>query len=204
MTTTVILVRHAAHDWLGCRLAGRGVDMELSSLGAAQAERLAAELGSRDVAAVTSSPRLRTRQTARPIARACRLPLLTAPEFDELNFGEWTGRSFDELQNDPCWWRWNLQRAQSRPPAGESMAELQERVVNGLTEIVTKHRGRCVVIVSHAEPIRVAVLHHCRMPLDDFARVPIDPASLTTLQFDGERGRVAIINETFEPTMVPA
>lgn len=204
MTTTIMLVRHAAHDLLGKVLAGRRLEVALNVHGAGQAERLAAQLAGRGVDEVRSSPRLRALQTARPIARACGVPVAIAAEFDEIDFGDWAGRACAELRDDWCWERWNSARAQSRPPGGESMAELQWRVVNGLIEIAAACPGKGVVVVTHAEPIRAAILHCRGLSPDDFARVAVDPASVTTFQFSGKRDRLMRENETCDAGRVPA
>jgi probable phosphoglycerate mutase len=183
-TTTIIFIRHAAYDGLGRMLAGRQAGVALNARGRQQAERLAGELAQQRIAQVISSPRLRARQTAEPIAAACALRLQIAADFDEIDCGEWTGRSFTDLAADPQWRRWNEQRATSRPPRGESMGELQARVLRGLAAAAARNPGRRIVVVSHAEPIRAALLHFRGLSLDRFAGVPIEPASLTTLHLE--------------------
>jgi len=53
-------------------------------------------------------------------------------------------------------------------------------------------------MVSHAEPIRAAVLHYCGLPLDDFARIAVEPASITTVLLRGRNGRIGRANERLE------
>jgi broad specificity phosphatase PhoE len=190
-TTTIILVRHAAYDGVGQILAGRRPGIALNARGVEQANRLASELAQDEIAQVLSSPRLRARQTARPIAAACALPLQIAADFDELDYGEWTGRSTVQLSRDAQWRHWNEHRATSRPPRGESMGELQIRVLRGLASVAAANLGRRVVVVSHAEPIRAAVLHFRGLSLDQFACVQIEPASATALSIETEPDGVA-------------
>jgi probable phosphoglycerate mutase len=184
--TTIILVRHAEHDGLGRTLVGRRVGIALNARGFEQAGRLADKLARRPIAQIISSPRLRARQTGEPIAAACGLSLQIAADFDELDYGEWTGRSLAELSDDPQWRRWNEERATSRPPRGESMGELQGRVLRGVAAVAAANPGPCVVVVSHAEPIRAALLHFRRMSLDHFARMQIEPASVTALHVEAK------------------
>ena len=63
------------------------------------------------------------------------------------------------------------------------MSELQVRVVRGILSLVATHQSERIVIVTHAEPIRAAILHYRQIPLNEFARIQVDPGSLTTLQF---------------------
>ncbi|MDQ2079830.1 histidine phosphatase family protein [Xanthobacteraceae bacterium Astr-EGSB] len=199
MTTNVILVRHAVHDLVDRVLVGRMPDVGLSPRGVAQAERLARHLATCGVVdALQSSLQLRARQTARPIALALGLDVEIAAGFEELDMGEWTGRSFAELESDPHWQRWNSERSNTRPPGGESMWELQERVMDHLAQIPSRFSGGRVVIVSHAEPIRAVLLQLRCMPLDGFATVQVDPASLTTVRHAGDGWRIVSENLTLD------
>jgi broad specificity phosphatase PhoE len=179
-TTTIILVRHALYDGLADVLVGRG-DARLNARGRQQAKDLADHLAQYGIARVISSPQLRARQTAEPIGETCRLPVETAADFNELDYGAWSGRSFAELHDDPRWRGWNEQRATAQPPGGESMGELQARVRRGLKAVAAGNPPGPIVIVSHAEPIRAAVLHWRGLDLDQFACVQIEPASMTVL-----------------------
>jgi broad specificity phosphatase PhoE len=188
--TTVLLVRHASHSLIDRVLVGRAPDVGLSRPGRRQAGALARELSRRAISQVQSSPQRRAQETARPIAYALGLPVEIAPKMDELDVGHWTGASFEELNSSPQWHAWNSKRASTRPPEGESMRDLQERVVGYLAIIEREHPDEEIVIVSHAEPIRAAVLHYCGLPLDAFAHIRIDPGSVTVLRLNGHGGEI--------------
>lgn len=153
-----------------------------------QAQRLAAGLLRHGVTEIKSSPQLRARQTAELIAALLGKSVGLMPEFDEVDFGAWSGRTFASLQNDCHWQRWNSSRQACRPPQGETIHELQSRVLAGLLRLAERYPDQRITVVTHAEPIRAAVLHYCGIPLGEFARVDIAPGSRTTLKFDGERG----------------
>jgi len=191
VTTTIILVRHGVHDLLDRVLVGRAPNVSLSAVGIKQAQRLAAALVGRGVTGVKSSPQLRARQTAEPMAAMLGKPAEVMPEFDEADFGAWSGCAFDRLQKDCQWQRWNSDREACRPPGGETMHELQSRVLAGLSRLAKAHPAQRIAVVTHAEPVRAAVLHYRGMPLGEFARVAIDPGSSTTLEFDGDRGEIS-------------
>jgi broad specificity phosphatase PhoE len=200
MTVTIHLVRHAAYDVIDRILVGRNPGVQLSALGLRQAQALAQRFASENLAAVQSSPQTRARQTAQPIADAHGLPIEIVPEMDELALGEWTGRSFAELEEDPAWRRWNEQRGTACPPQGESMRDAQARVLAHLAQMASRYEGRAVVIVSHAEPIRAAILHYAGRSLDEFNSMQVGPASVTELALH-EWG--AEINQASEPPLSP-
>lgn len=183
--TTFYLVRHASHDLLGHVLAGRRIDVPLNQTGRLEASMLAFQIERGSVVRVISSPRRRARETSGPIAEALRLDVDIAPELDEHDAGEWSGLAFDVLQSDPLWRRWNEQRGAMRPPGGETMAELQARVVGYLRVLRDRHPGETLVLVSHAEPIRAALMYAGGIDFDDFLQVEVPVASMTRIIVDG-------------------
>src|SRR5205085_8476693 len=98
----------------------------------------------------------------------------------------------------PQWQVWNLQRDTARPPRGESMRELQRRVVDRLYHVAKTYGGEEVVIVSHAEPIRAAVLHYLQLSLDDFLSVQIAPASVTTFLMHGRSEEIVANSDSIK------
>lgn len=134
-------------------------------------------------------------QSASILAAQFRLPIEIVPALDELDYGEWTGRSFEELGQDIRWSRWNRRRGSARPPGGESMRSLQTRVVGHLEQLRNDHSAGTVIAVSHAEPIRAALLHYTRRRLDDFLSINIDSSSISTLSADRSGFRVVGINQ---------
>jgi probable phosphoglycerate mutase len=191
--TTVLFIRHAVHALLPHTLVGRADGVSLSPEGREQARRLGEILAHQPVAVVQSSPRDRARQTAAAIAVRHVLPVETVPALDEMDFGSWTGMRLAELDIDPNWHAWNIARAQSCPPQGETMQALQDRVVRHLKELQDLYPHETVVLVSHAEPIRAALLHARGMHLNDYHRIEVPPGSITKLEL-GARSRRAFLH----------
>jgi probable phosphoglycerate mutase len=184
---TFHLVRHAAHDLLGRVLAGRRIDVALNGTGERQAHMLALRLKCEPIVRVLSSPRRRARATAAPIAAALGLSVEVSSELDEHDAGDWSGQPFDLLQSDQNWRRWNERRGTVRPPGGESMAELQARVVGYLHDLRDRHCGEDLVLVSHAEPIRAALMLAQGIAFDDFLKVDVPVGSITAMTLDTHR-----------------
>jgi broad specificity phosphatase PhoE len=195
LAATLILVRHAAHGHLDRILSGRTPGVPLTQAGRAQAARLAARLAARRPAVVHASPIERAVETATVIADAAGVELKHVEALNEIDFGEWTARAFDDLAGDPDWDRWNAERATARPPGGESMGQVQARVVAHLDAVAREHADETVVLVSHADTIRAAVLHGLRMSLNDYWRLEIDPASATTITWGDGWAKLTTLNE---------
>jgi len=199
VTTTFFLVRHAAYRQLDRVLVGRLPGVRLAKEGRDQAGRLAERLRHERITAVQSSPRERARETAGPIAEYAALPLEVVSAIDEIDMGEWTGQSFAALNQDLRWKSWNAARSMARPPRGESMLELQQRVVRHLDDMHSADPDGRIVVVSHAEAIRAAILYYLGLPLDEFARIEVGPATISTIALDRHGGKVVGLNEAVAP-----
>ncbi|MBV9636039.1 MAG: histidine phosphatase family protein [Methylobacteriaceae bacterium] len=195
MTTTFLFVRHAAHDDVGGFLAGRMPGVRLGAAGRAQAARLAERLRREEFDTIHSSPRERTTETAQAISAATAAPVETAPDLDEVDFGTWSGRGFDELDADPLWRQWNGARSLTRTPGGETMHDVQARVLRLMERLSAKHPERTIVLVSHAEVIRAAVSFHLGLPIDAWQKFDIAPASITKLAVGEEGAKLLGLNE---------
>jgi broad specificity phosphatase PhoE len=194
MLETIHLVRHGHHAMLGHRLCGRMPGVQLDDLGCRQMSRCA-EMIAETPAAIQSSPQRRTQQSASILAWHFGLPVEIAPDVDEIDYGKWTSRAFADLEGDKRWNRWNTRRSNSRPPAGESMRALQQRMVQHLEQLRRAEADGAIVIVSHAEPIRAALLYYSRTALDNFLSIEVDPASVSTLAVNKSGIRISRINQ---------
>jgi broad specificity phosphatase PhoE len=193
MVERIHLVRHGHHAVLGHRICGRMPGVQLDDLGCRQMSRCAEMIPGRPVA-IQSSPQRRALQSASILAWHFGLPVEIAPEADEIDYGEWTSQAFADLEGDTRWNRWNTRRSSSRPPGGESMRALQQRVVQHLEQLRRVQTGGAIIIVSHAEPIRAALLYYSRTPLDNFLSIEVAPASVSTLAVDSTGIRISQIN----------
>jgi broad specificity phosphatase PhoE len=196
VSTTLFLVRHAAHDDVGGFLAGRLPRIHLGTAGLAQAARLGERMRRERFAAIHSSPRERTRQTAEAIASASGVERVQVDEaLDEIDLGAWSGKTLDELNTDPLWQRWNSVRSLTRPPGGETMLEVQARVMSLIERLAQTYRNGALVLVSHADVIRAAVCFYLGLTLDAWPRFEIGPASITTIVTGDWGAKVLGLNE---------
>jgi probable phosphoglycerate mutase len=194
--TTFFLTRHAAHRLVNAVLVGRTAGTHLDDSGRQQARRIAEHLAAQRITAVQSSPQPRARETARPIARRAGVPVEIAAAVDEIDVGDWTGRTFAALREDPLWQLWNSSRGSVRPPRGETMRELQARVIRHLYDVASAQPDGRIVMVSHAEVIRAAILHFREIVLDEFWRIQVGAASISTLVITQGGAELTGVNET--------
>ena len=188
---TALLVRHAHTDAVGRYLAGRRPGLSLNEEGRTQLVSLRARLADLPLDAIYSSPLERAIETAAAIARGRGLAIYERDDLQEVDFGDWTGRTFDELAPLSAWQTYNRARASAEIPGGESPRALTARICGALEQIRRMHPCGTVAIVSHAEPIRAAVLAYRGLSLDLFHTTEIEPASITTLRIAPD-GAVAV------------
>jgi probable phosphomutase (TIGR03848 family) len=195
--TLVLLVRHGVTATTGRVLPGRRAGLHLSDEGVKQAEHAARRIATLErVAAVYSSPLERARETARPIARARRLPVRIERGLLEVDIGQWAGRKLDELRKRPEWDVVQRHPSAFRFPGGESFSEMQARMAGTLARLVAQNPGRVIVAVSHADPIKAAVAHALGVPLDLFQRIVIGTASITAIAYGRTNATVLTVNSS--------
>lgn len=180
MTTTIDLMRHGEPVG-GSRYRGR-LDDPLSDRGWAQMH--AAVGDHRPWEHIISSPLLRCRAFAEALSQRLGLPLEIDPRWQELDFGDWEGRSAEELGvTDPQRLRkfWT-DPITHPPPGGESLAAFGDRVMDAWNELLARHAGRHLLVVGHAGVIRMVLRHVLDMPLERLFRIQVPNAAITRVQ----------------------
>lgn len=190
------LIRHGTIATIGQSIAGRAPGVHLTEQGRRQADWLGERLGGEPITRVYSSPLERARETAEPIARRLGLEAEVAEEIAELDFGEWTGRTMDELEQSPQWKLFNTFRSGSQMPGGEWMLQVQARAVLFLQRLRDALPDQQIAIVSHGDVIRSVLLYYLGMPLDFILRLEVFPGSVSLLRLDQYGPQVLAMNVT--------
>jgi probable phosphomutase (TIGR03848 family) len=201
--TNILLVRHGETEWVTKnRLAGRIPDIHLNEKGRRQADEVAERLGHLPIKAVYSSPVLRCQQTAALIARAHQLQVCELPAVIEVQYGQWEGREIKELAKQKAWQTVQHFPSRFRFPEGESMLAVQFRAVNALEDLAQRYPKEMIVVVSHADVIKLTLAHYLGVHVDLFQRVAISPASITALGLTDE-GQIRILRVNDDGPMQP-
>jgi probable phosphoglycerate mutase len=137
-----------------------------------------------DVTAIVSSPQTRCAQTAAAVAAKLGLPVQTAEGLRETDFGAWDGLTFAEARSrHPAELTAWLASPTAAPPGGESFAEVAARVRRTRDRLLTAHRTRTVLLVTHATPIRTLLRLALQAPPRALFRIEAAPASLSAVAY---------------------
>jgi broad specificity phosphatase PhoE len=197
-STRLILVRHGEtranrqYRYIGAS------DDALTEHGQAQAEQLAAALSILPVAAVYSSPRQRTYQTALPIAAPHGLTVQVLDDLRESDFGTWEGLSRSEVlarsvQDAEFLRAWERDTALA-PPGGESLDAMHRRVTAVIENLLQLHPGQTIILVSHAGPIKAVLCTALGVPVSAAFRIFLDPATISVVDWRQPHPVVRLLN----------
>lgn len=196
-TTRLFVVRHGqTADNVEMRYLGRR-DEPLTATGRKQADQTAAALSAFPIQAVYTSPLIRTADTAARIQERCRTVLIKDSRLVEGSFGRWEGLRRDEViqsggPDAELLLEWEAD-ASCAPPGGESLKDVQARVVDFLTEVEREWSGRAIALVSHVGPIKALLAYAMGIPLLATRRLFLDPCSVSVVDL-GERPFVRLFN----------
>ena len=148
----ILLIRHGETAWNAEKRLQGQTDITLDTAGLAQAEAAARWLSGQPVAAIYSSDLQRAQQTAAGIAVALGLSPVLLPAMRERRYGLFEGLTYTEARSrHPALYHSFEMREPdfALPEGGESLRQLHQRVTAGLAEIVDRHPGQLVVLVTH-------------------------------------------------------
>lgn len=208
MKTTVYLVRHGQsvgnlHD----QFIGH-TDIELTELGRQQARLAAQYLKDLPVDAIYSSDLMRAYDTAMETAKLKGLPVIKTAGMREIYGGQWERKVFPTLREShgEDFSVWCDDFGNARCTGGESVLELQERIVGEVRRIAEENPGKAVMIFCHATPIRVFRAHCDGASPAAMGEIPwATNASVTHAEYEaGEFRLVAYSVDHFMGSLVTA
>ncbi|MEJ2751971.1 MAG: MSMEG_4193 family putative phosphomutase [Chloroflexota bacterium] len=201
--TTFFIVRHGENDWVKKnRLAGWLPGVHLNENGVQQAQDAGVRLAPQSIKAIYSSPVTRCVETAEIIAPYFQLPVLLNEAFGETRYGDWEGKKVKKLAKKPEWQIVQFFPSRNRFPSGEALREVQFRAVQAMEKLSEQHKSESVVVVSHADIIKLVLAHYLGVHIDLFQRIAVSPASVSVLQLS-EKGYMRVLRVNDDGPMKP-
>ena len=188
------LIRHGSYGLIGKGLGGRDAH-GLNEEGRNQADQAGQRLASLPIKAIFSSPVERAKQTAAPLSARLGLDVQIDAAFAEIDFGSWTGASFEDLDKSPDWHAWNVFRCAAQVPDGETMLAVQARAMGGILRLSQAWPDSDIAVFSHGDIVKVVLAAVLGIPLDLMRRLEVSPGSVSVLSFDREDAHVLSVNQ---------
>ena len=201
-TTNLVLLRHGETPLTPeRRFSGTGSgDPGLSDIGRRQAEQAAgsALIQGADLTQILTSPLRRCRETAEIVARALDLPVEVEDDLGEMDFGDWEGSTFAEVEQrhsaDLAAWKSSADVA----PTGstETFTDLLQRITSAARRIAAAHPDTGVLAITHVTPIKAFVAGALNAPALAFFTMELSPAALTRITYTGSEPMLRTFNDT--------
>ncbi len=199
--TTIYFIRHGeSQSNLITQFAG-SLDMPLTEKGREQAKVTAAFLSDVPFTAVYASDLSRAYDTGLAVANSQNIPIYGSKELREIYAGDWEGKQYSDLEKEfpDSYGTWRRTIGLAVCPNGESVAQLQTRVVDCIQKIVAKHPNEIICVATHATPIRVLECLWTDTPLSQMHTIPwVSNASVTVATFDSEGNGQLVKRDCFE------
>ncbi len=189
-------IRHGEpHPDVRGRCYGR-LDVGLSDEGRRQMAQVAARLAGVPLAAIYASPRKRTIESAEALAarHACGIQVLDA--LREIDFGDFEGMTYDAIARDHAelYRQWMETPTEVQFPNGESYSIMRVRVARALDELLARHAGESIALVTHGGVNRIILAGALSIPPDHVFRVGQRYAALNLIRYTGDYPIVEIVN----------
>jgi probable phosphoglycerate mutase len=194
------LVRHGATQLTteGRFSGAEGAD--LSDEGRWQAAQLGERLRGEGLTAAYCSPLSRSAETAAIITESCGLASLSRDGLREISHGHWEGLTRREVEErfGEEYAAWEADPFTFAPEGGESGLTVLARALPVIREIVTRHAGERLVVISHKATIRLVLSSLLGFDARGYRdRLDQAPACLNVLDFkDPARARLILFNDT--------
>jgi probable phosphoglycerate mutase len=161
MTTILYLVRHGETDWNATGRWQGHTDVPLNERGMQQARLLAQRLLREGIRfdAIYSSDLTRAYQTAWEIGSLLKVAVQLWPPLREIDMGEWSGLTRDEIRDRYPDEYARLERGEDlrRGITGETKAAMYQRVTHSIEAMVAQHPDETLALVTHGGPVRALI-----------------------------------------------
>jgi ribonuclease H / adenosylcobalamin/alpha-ribazole phosphatase len=162
-------------------------DEPLTENGNRQARQIADALSQLPIRIVVASPLRRAADTAAKIRECCGFEHRLDSRLVEGSFGSWEGLTREEVMKlgDPdaqLLERWESDPS-CVPPGGESIENIQRRIVALANELTVEFPNSSIALVSHVGPIKALLAAVLEIPLQASRRLFLDPGSISVVEW---------------------
>jgi broad specificity phosphatase PhoE len=196
--TRLYLIRHGEVETAYHRVFGGRIDMELSPLGHEQVRALAKFLHAAPPDVLYASPMRRVQQTLAPLAEQTGLKPILMDGLREVDFGSWTGLSWDEVlkKHGVSAYSWLHQLEDGAIDRAETVPEFRKRVEISIDQILAQSPGKTVAVICHGGVIRMLLSILFDLPFRKMSMFEIEYASVTKIHHRPSKREIEFLNLT--------
>jgi alpha-ribazole phosphatase len=195
--TRVYLMRHGEVANGGEKRYNGHIDVDITQKGVDQMHRLAEMLDGKSLAAVYSSDLIRSEKGARIIATKAGLSHTSVRELRERSVGAWEGLTAEEIKQryPEEYTAWRADLLNYRPPQGECLLDVRNRILPVYKKIVSSHRDQEIAMLLHGGVNRVILAEALGMDMLNLFRIDQSFGAMNIIEhFDDGLTLVKLLN----------
>ncbi len=194
----IYLVRHGETHWNVAQILQGQKDGELTDKGITQAQSTQKRFSQHKLDAIYSSDLKRAKHTAEVIAQGHGKNVIGEPRLRETQFGSLDGKKITDMTAEE---EYQLERLYSGTPGycipgGESLEQVQARVMGCLHQIATECKGRTVLVVSHGMAISLALQSILGIPVTGPRNFSLHNCAVNIIDVEGYQWTLETLGDT--------
>ena len=166
MSVTVYLMRHGEVANGAEKRYNGHIDVDITEKGVEQMRRLAGLLAGKPIAAVYSSDLIRAVKGAEIISKSLGLTYTPLKSLRERSVGAWEGLTAGEIKEryPEEYTAWRADLLNYRPPGGECLVDVQERILPAYRRLVAAHPDKEIAMLLHGGVNRIILADALGLP----------------------------------------
>ncbi|HOI18644.1 MAG TPA: histidine phosphatase family protein [Candidatus Woesearchaeota archaeon] len=193
--TRVLIIRHGETDSnLAGKLDGQ-VETTLTEKGIAQAEQLGELLAEEQIDIAFASPLNRSQETAKIVLKHHGVEIVTEQTMMEIDCGDCTLRFRDDVIKEfPDLAKGWEEQVDPPFPNGESLRDVQARVMPFIKKILKEHEGKTILLSGHGALNRAIIGAFLEVPAGLCWNIDQSNCCLNEISFRGDKYTVKRVN----------
>lgn len=199
--TRIFFIRHGETKANKHKLLFGHLNWDLNKDGVKQikltAYKMSKLLNNQKADLIISSPLKRAKHSAIIIARKLNVKkIIIDKNLIEKSEGGWEGKTYWDVRKlDPySYYKWIKNPYKNRPQKGESVSDLNKRVINFRKTIFRKYLGKNIIVVTHSGPIRLFLLNILDLDIEKFWYLKVDCASISEVHLSKKHAMIWSVN----------
>jgi len=192
-----VLIRHGETSWTKQKRYQGSADTKLNARGRKQIQNFVSEVKRYHPDVIFSSSLKRCQESAGILCMPLKMKPTIDARLNELSFGEWEGKTADELikEKDKEYAQW-IKGKPVTPQGGEAVQSLRKRVKAFISHCVKHHDNKRIIIVTHGGALRMFLIELLGLSMKTCFQFRIDPGTMTVVALYDYSRQLVLLNST--------